>query len=77
MNSQFARRRTLLARFVAAVTITLAQASSANSVSSDSVPADDLRAGEYLAASAAPYDGFVRFAEYVTVRDGTRIAVDS
>jgi putative CocE/NonD family hydrolase len=38
--------------------------------------ADNLRPGEYLAASEAAYDGFVRFAEYVTVRDGTRIAVD-
>ena len=76
MNGQIARRRTVLARLVATVTITLAQVSSANSVGSDYAQADNLRPGEYLAASAASYDGFVRFAEYVTVRDGTRIAVD-
>jgi uncharacterized protein len=37
---------------------------------------DDLRQGPPLALSPAPYDGYVRFAEYVVVRDGTRIAVD-
>jgi hypothetical protein len=45
-------------------------------MSGDPGTKDNLRPGEYLAASAAPYDGFVRSAEYVTTRDGTRIAVD-
>jgi uncharacterized protein len=47
-----------------------------NPVVGDNEHRDSLRAGEYLAFSPAPYDGFERFADYVTVRDGTRIAVD-
>jgi uncharacterized protein len=76
MNSRNDRGRRCLAGCIAAIAMTLAHASPVNSVTSDSAPADNLRPGEFLAASAAPYDGFVRFAEYVTVRDGTRIAVD-
>jgi hypothetical protein len=37
---------------------------------------DQLRPGPYLALQPAPYDGFIRFSQYVVVRDGTRIAVD-
>lgn len=37
---------------------------------------DELRPEEYLAFTAAPYDGFQRFAEYVVGRNGTRITVD-
>jgi putative CocE/NonD family hydrolase len=47
-----------------------------NSAVSDGEPADSLEAGDYLALTEAPYDGFERFADYVSVRDGTRIAVD-
>ena len=37
---------------------------------------DELRPGPYLAYLPAQYDGFVRFSQYVAVRDGTRIAID-
>jgi uncharacterized protein len=37
---------------------------------------DDLRPGPILALAPAPYDGYVRFAQYVVARDGTRIALD-
>jgi uncharacterized protein len=40
------------------------------------ITGNDLRHEQYLAFSPAAYDGFTRFSQYVTVRDGTRIAID-
>ena len=34
------------------------------------------RPGEYAGYSAVEYDGYERFSEYVTVRDGTKLAID-